>query len=101
LNREENIPERGARGTRFPADAILSDDWRKWAQQERPDVDADHVFERFRDYWIAKPGKDGIKSNWTATWRNWVRRERATSSRPASKGQAMQDALADLQKDAL
>jgi hypothetical protein len=77
----EQPRERGARGTRFPADAILPDDWRQWAQQERPDVDPDQVFERFKDYWIAKPGKDGSKSNWTATWRNWVRRERAPSSR--------------------
>jgi len=30
--------------------------------------------ERFRDYWIAKPGKDGVKLDWAATWRNWMRR---------------------------
>lgn len=29
----------------------------------------------FRDYWTAKPGKDGTKLDWVATWRTWVRRE--------------------------
>ncbi len=30
--------------------------------------------DRFRDYWIAKPGKDGRKLDWIATFRNWLRR---------------------------
>lgn len=30
--------------------------------------------DRFRDYWIAKRGtKDGRRSDWSATWRNWIR----------------------------
>ena len=29
----------------------------------------------FRDYWIAKPGQGGVKVDWDATWRTWVRRE--------------------------
>jgi len=29
---------------------------------------------RFRDYWIAKPGAQGVKLDWDATWRNWMRR---------------------------
>lgn len=30
----------------------------------------------FADHWRAKPGADGRKADWLATWRNWVRRER-------------------------
>jgi hypothetical protein len=30
--------------------------------------------DRFRDYWVAKPGKEGRKTDWLATWRNWVRK---------------------------
>lgn len=40
-------------------------------------VPADQVarqFERFRDYWVSKPGKDGVKLDWSATWRNWIRK---------------------------
>ncbi|MBK1710654.1 hypothetical protein CKO17_16500 [Marichromatium gracile] len=24
---------------------------------------------------MAKPGREGVKADWLATWRNWVRRE--------------------------
>jgi len=35
---------------------------------------ADAEVAKFRDYWVAKAGKDGCKLDWDATWRNWVRR---------------------------
>lgn len=28
----------------------------------------------FRDYWIAKPGHHGVKTDWDATWRRWARK---------------------------
>lgn len=31
--------------------------------------------EKFIDYWRGRPGKDGTKLDWPATWRNWVRGE--------------------------
>jgi hypothetical protein len=41
--------------------------------------------DRFRDFWVAKAGKDAAKMNWEATWRNWIRR--ALDDRPpAAKG---------------
>ncbi|MFN3582913.1 DUF1376 domain-containing protein [Phenylobacterium sp.] len=33
------------------------------------------IGERFRDYWTAAPGNSAVKLDWSATWRNWVRRE--------------------------
>lgn len=30
---------------------------------------------KFRDYWQAKSGKEALKVDWQATWRNWFRRE--------------------------
>ncbi|MBB4076255.1 uncharacterized protein YdaU (DUF1376 family) [Bartonella fuyuanensis] len=30
---------------------------------------------KFRDYWQAKSGKEALKADWQATWRNWFRRE--------------------------
>lgn len=29
----------------------------------------------FRDYWLSKAGKDAVKLDWDATWRNWLRRD--------------------------
>jgi phage terminase Nu1 subunit (DNA packaging protein) len=31
----------------------------------------------FVDYWIAQPGQKGVKTDWDATWRNWMRRKQA------------------------
>jgi hypothetical protein len=30
--------------------------------------------EKFRNYWTAKSGRDAVKLDWDATWRNWVLR---------------------------
>ncbi|MBX4336484.1 YdaU family protein [Bartonella raoultii] len=30
---------------------------------------------KFRDYWHAKSGKEALKVDWQAAWRNWYRRE--------------------------
>lgn len=76
-------------GTRLPEDWTLPDDWAFWARNERQDWDANHVLRVsliFRDYWHAKPGKDGRRTDWLATWRNWVRRE--SSSQRANRTDA-------------
>lgn len=61
------------RGTRLPDDWTLPDTWRQWAKNERPGMDLDREAEKFRDYWIAQPGQKGSKTDWQATWRNWIR----------------------------
>lgn len=63
------------RGTRLPADCLLPPDWFEFCKQERPDLVPRQVFDEFRDYWIAQPGQKGVKTDWNATWRNWVRRQ--------------------------
>ncbi|TCR63191.1 YdaU family protein [Bosea sp. BK604] len=35
----------------------------------------DPLANRFRDFWTAKPGKDALKLDWDATWRNWCASE--------------------------
>jgi uncharacterized protein YdaU (DUF1376 family) len=63
------------RGSRLPADCLLPTDWFHFCKQERPDLVPKQVFDEFRDYWIAQPGQKGVKTDWDATWRNWVRRQ--------------------------
>jgi len=29
--------------------------------------------EKFIDYWLSKAGKDAAKTDWSRTWKNWVR----------------------------
>ena len=76
-NSDARAQARAARGSRFvPADSP-PDDWVRFCQEKRPDLDPQTVYERFTDFWIAKPGRDGLKIDWFATWRNWVRNEKA------------------------
>ncbi len=64
------------RASRF-ALSQLPEDWAVFCTTERPDLDPQATFARFSDFWRAKAGKDGRKLDWTATWRNWCRSERA------------------------
>lgn len=59
----------------------LADDWlpsetdRAFAKEAGlSDSVIDQEAARFRDFWLAKPGRDGTKLDWSATWRNWIRR---------------------------
>jgi uncharacterized protein YdaU (DUF1376 family) len=72
-----------ARGSRIPegfpdAPALA------WCRAERPDLQAEAVREKFRDYWAGVPGQRGRKADWPATWRNFVRSERAPQQARAS-----------------
>jgi hypothetical protein len=77
------------RGTRLPSDFVFPDEWKEYARTKRrwSDDDISGEFEDFRDYWIAKPGKDGTKLDWPATWRKWVRNSRRASG-SAQPGQS-------------
>ncbi len=72
--------KKSPRGTSLPGDWTLPREWADWAKQARPDIDPAAAAESFRDYWVARPGKDGRKSDWQATWRNWIRSQRASPS---------------------
>lgn len=76
-----------ARATRLALDS-LPDEWANFCRQERGDLDPALTFARFSDYWRAKPGKDGRKVDWFATWRNWVRNERPGKA-PKEHGAAL------------
>lgn len=86
---EKASPENGSadkRGTRLSIES-LPPEWEAWASAEynwsRERSVA--VFAEFRDYWIARPGKDGRKSDWQATWRNRCRDvERHAATRKSS-----------------
>lgn len=92
INQEPKAePKSKAEATPKAAPATrLPKDWKPDAEQvafcnaERPDLQAAAVGDRFRDYWIAQPGVKGRKTDWPATWRNWVRNERVQPQARAS-----------------
>ena len=99
-----DLPSKATRGSRLPSDWTLPDDWRQWATDELfaagvPIAAAIPWIERkadgFRDFWVAKAGKDGVKLDWEATWRNWIRRDIDDGKAPkgATNGKAEQASL--------
>ena len=68
-----------SKGSRLAKDWELPTEWKDWAQGDRADLDCQTTADTFRDYWVAKPGKDGVKLDWQATWRNWVRSQKTPS----------------------
>lgn len=62
-----------AKGTRITG--CWSPQKRDWdfAIAEIGSTAADRELSKFRDYWISKPGQGGVKLDWSATWRNWIR----------------------------
>ena len=65
------------RATRLPETWEPSESGAAFIRKERPDLDPKITADLFRDYWAGKGGKDGCKLDWEATWRNWVRQQRA------------------------
>ena len=74
---EKEERQKSNRGSRLPADFALPTDWIAFCQEERQDLNPQKVFAEFKDYWTALPAGKATKTDWTATWRNWVRRQSA------------------------
>jgi uncharacterized protein YdaU (DUF1376 family) len=81
-----HIKEKQQRGSRLAQDWFLSKSMGDWATQERPDLDVRQVAEQFKDYWVAQAGQKGVKLDWDATWRNWVRNTKAVKPNPYDVG---------------
>lgn len=43
-----------------------------WARANVPNVDGRRETEKFRNYWRAKAGREAVKLDWIATWKNWM-----------------------------
>lgn len=65
-----------SKGSRLDQSWELPDDWAIWAKQNRPEINVNQTADGFKDYWLAAPGVKGVKADWFATWRNWVRSQR-------------------------
>lgn len=81
------------KGSRLPEDFKIPADW---VRQARESIDGatllnlQTVADSFVDHWRAVAGSRGVKLDWKATWRNWVRKDAQT----ALEKQARQKAYA-------
>jgi len=75
--RREEVKEKGEkekRASRLSLDCIPSE-WIAWTKGYNRTVDHQREFQKFSDYWLGAPGQKGVKADWFATWRNWIRRD--------------------------
>lgn len=82
-NNHKPIDKDNKRGSRLSQDFCLPNEWNSWARNERPELNVLQTFDKFKDYWIAQAGQKGVKLDWFATWRNWVRNTNAPKVNPA------------------
>jgi hypothetical protein len=92
---EEGKGVERSRGSRLPLGWEPSEILKAWAVKERPDLDAQDTAARFRDYWQAIPGSKGVKLDWEATFRNWVRNEKVVGRSAAPDYSAVIAGLKD------
>jgi len=72
-SKKENPPS-SDRGSRLPPDWMPSEHL-EWKTE----------IEKFRDYWTSQPGIKGVKTDWNATWRNWIRRTKEKNPMPVDR----------------
>jgi uncharacterized protein YdaU (DUF1376 family) len=77
-----NTKEKKTLGKRLASDFCLTKEWEDFCQQTRPELSPVKTFDQFKDYWIAQAGQKGVKLDWFATWRNWVRSTNAPKQNP-------------------
>ena len=75
--------DKNKRGSRLAQDFFFPKEWCDFLVEQRPELNAQQTFEKFKDYWIAQAGQKGVKLDWFATWRNWVRNTNAPKQNPA------------------
>lgn len=81
-------PKVVVKGTRLKADWQLPAEWSEWALSQGLSADViQREGDKFRDYWLGAPGSKGVKLDWGATWRNWMRK-RIEDAAPKSGSQS-------------
>jgi len=70
-------------GKRLASNFSYPKEWEEFCIETRPELHPTRTFDQFKDYWIAQPGQKGVKLDWFATWRNWVRNTNAPKQNPA------------------
>ena len=74
------------KATRFTLQTI-PEKWKVYCNGKYSKLDAEEIFDEFRDYWISVPGRKGFKLDWEATWRTWLRRQKPRESSHADESE--------------
>ena len=79
----ETKREKKTLGKRLATDFSFPLEWEQFCKETRPELHPTRIFDQFKDYWISQAGQKGVKLDWFATWRNWVRNTNAPKVNPA------------------
>jgi uncharacterized protein YdaU (DUF1376 family) len=75
---------KATKGSRFSLQDI-PEEWILFCKTERSDLNPKSVFEGFKDYWVSIPGSKGVRLDWFATWRNWIRSQKLNENKKIEK----------------
>lgn len=70
--KEEPNGSSKSRGSRLPDDWMPDEVFARSEGMAASEIDREAAM--FRDFWRGQPGQRGVKLDWQATWRNWVRK---------------------------
>lgn len=62
------------KGFRLPEGWKPSEADMAWARREYPGYDHQHETEKFTDHWRSASGANAAKRDWSAAWKNWIRK---------------------------
>ena len=87
---KKESPLNPPKGKRLPEDWKPSEADRNYARSKGlSESQVDTEAEKFKNYWLTKPGAGGVKLDWSRTWQNWVMT--AAERLPKSTAAAAQD----------
>lgn len=66
--------------SRCPEPFFITSEMHAWAEDSGITLDLREVTREFVDYWRGVPGARGVKADWPATWRNWLRKNQRDAS---------------------
>ena len=94
-------PSREVRGTRWPADAVVPDDWLGDGENARiegqlPAIDLRAEATKFANYWAAKSGGGATKIDWKRTWINWALNAHGARNGQRISGKSQLEQLSDI-----
>lgn len=87
------------KGTRIKPDWMPTQAVIDTLRSEYPDFDLRSEHADFVDYWLAKPGQAGLKLDWDATWRRWMRKNaKEAHEKQANRYRNQNQIVADMQQ---
>jgi hypothetical protein len=96
ININHKEPKRYA--TKIPDDFWPTKDLLDWQFEHFPEVDWKLETHKFIDYWNSVSGSKGNKTDWDATWRNWIRNNK--KPKQASREEENKKAIREFLKNA-